>query len=262
VRIVFFGATDLGYACCEALIQAGHDVVGIFTIEQNFNISYSPGKPVHNVLFKDFTFLRTKHNIPVYVINGDIKSYQEQFEALNPDFILAIGWYYMIPAQMLDITSKGGAGIHASLLPKFRGNAPLVWAMIEGKKETGLSFFYFADGVDEGDIIAQKKFPIEHSDTIREILEKTKNASVEVLLEQIPLIAKGTAARISQNHEEATLFPKRSPKDGLIDWTWDSDRIRNFIRAQTKPYPGAFTIINGKKVIIYDADIIDVKSHS
>jgi len=258
MKIVFFGASELGYNCCEAIIKAGFEVVGIFTIPQEFKISYSPDKPVKNYLHKDFYTLGKEYNIPVFQVNQNIKIFEQTFIDLKPDFLLAIGWYYMIPTSMLQKVPKGAAGIHASLLPKYRGNAPLVWAMINGEKETGISFFYFDKGVDEGDIIAQEKFDISETDTIKEVLVKTQSASIEVLLKNLPLIANGTNSRIPQDHTQATLFPKRSPEDGLIDWNWDAKRIKNFIKAQTKPYPGAFTVIHGKKVIIWDADILDV----
>lgn len=258
MKIVFFGASELGYNCCEAIIKAGFEIVGIFTIPQEFNISYSPNKPVKNYLHKDFHTLGKQYNIPIFEVNQNIKTFEQDFINLKPDFLLAIGWYYMIPSYMLSQVPKGSAGIHASLLPKYRGNAPLVWAMINGEKETGISFFYFEKGVDEGDIIAQEKFAIEENDTIKEILAKTQQASIDILLKNLPLIANNTNAKIPQDHSQATLFPKRSPEDGLIDWNWDAKRIKNFIKAQTKPYPGAFTIINGKKITIWDADILDV----
>ena len=119
----------------------------------------------------------------------------------------------------------------------------------------GVSFFYFSAGVDEGDIIAQQAFNIEEGDSIKEVLEKAKSASLQVLKDYIPRIAMGTAPRLKQDHSKATVYPKRSPEDGLINWDWDLLRIKNFIRAQTKPYPGAFTYINGKKIILWDADI-------
>ena len=257
MNIVFFGATELGYDCCEALLKNGHTISGIFTIKQKFNISYSPGKPVKNYLFKDFGVLAEEYNIPIVAIDEKLGDHIGSFKAMKPDFALAIGWYYMIPNSFLNLCSKGGAGIHASLLPKYRGNAPLVWAMINGEKETGISFFYFSDGVDDGDIIGQYKFSIEEDDTINEVLQKCNEASRNILIEKMPLIENETLVPTKQNHDEATYFPKRSPEDGLIDWSKSNKELKNFIRAQTKPYPGAFTIINEKKVIIWEADILE-----
>lgn len=255
MNIVFFGASDLGYECCESLIKAGNKVSGIFTIPEQFNISYSPGKPVRNYLFRDFRVLSEKYSIPLVTVTGDLASFKKQLETMQPDLIIAVGWYYIIPKKMLSLAPLGGVGIHASLLPKYRGNAPLVWAMINGETTTGVSLFYFSDGVDNGDIIAQKVITIDEGDSIMHVLDKAKEASVQILLDYIPRIADHTAPRIPQNDFDATYFPKRSPADGLIDWSWSTKAIKNFIRAQSKPYPGAFFYQEGRKITIWDADI-------
>lgn len=259
MRIVFMGASELGFDCCNAMIKKGHNIVGIFTIPQKFNIKYKEQAEkiqVNNYLYKDFRSFAS-HRLPVIVVEEKMGSYYDNLEAMKPDLILAVGWYYMIPSNMIAMAPKGAIGIHGSLLPKYRGNAPFVWAIINGEKETGISLFYFEKGVDEGDIIAQKSFPIEDTDTIREVLEKARLSSIEILDEYLPKVANGTSTRIVQDHSKATIFPKRTPEDGKIDWTWDAKRIKNFIRAQTKPYPGAFTIINNKKVVIWDADLYE-----
>jgi len=258
MKIAFFGASSLGYSCCHALLDAGHEVVAIFTIPKEFNISYSPGKPVNNVLHRDFNVLGDQYGIPVFEVNQNIKDYTEKLELLKPDFILAVGWYYMIPKKILSIASKGAAGIHASLLPKGRGNAPLVWALINGETVTGITFFYFSDGVDNGDIIGQREIFISENETIKTLLEKVEIESKHLLIEFIPLIAENKIIARVQDESSATYYPKRSPEDGLIDWNLSSTEISRFIRAQTKPYPGAFTIIENKKVIIWDAKIIDL----
>lgn len=259
MNIVFFGASQLGYECCDLLLKNNYKIKGLFTIPQKFDIKYKKRdiEKVENVLFKDFKILGQKYDIPVFTINQDINNYFSDFEALKPDFALVIGWYYLLPKNFCKILKKGAAGIHGSLLPKYRGNAPLVWAMINGEKKTGVSFFYFDDGVDTGDIISQKSFTIENKDTIKDVLNKTTNAAKEVLLEKMPEIQNGSVKVTKQDHSKATIFPKRSPKDGEINWEWDTNRIKNFINAQTRPYPGAFTFINDKKVIIWDADILD-----
>lgn len=258
MRTVFFGASALGYKCCESLLLQGSEIVAIFTIPEQFNISYSPEKPVHNVLYKNFHTLGSEFNIPVFEVNQNIKDFIDVIGDLKPDFFLAIGWYYMIPNSILRFAKKGGAGLHASLLPKGRGNAPLVWSIINGEKETGVSLFYFSSGVDDGDIIAQKSVLIDENETIQTLLQKIEIISIEVVLKAIPEIAAGNAPRLKQLHENATYTAKRSPEDGLINWQDKSENIERFIRAQTKPYPGAFTIIEGKKVIIWDATIIDI----
>ncbi|MBL0198956.1 MAG: methionyl-tRNA formyltransferase [Chitinophagaceae bacterium] len=258
MKVLFFGASELGYDCCESLINSNIEIAGIFTIPQDYSIKYKDEKEkilLKNVTFKDFNELGHKYNIPVITVEGNVGRHQDYIQNLKPDLILVIGWYYMIPKSIMQIPPKGAIGIHASLLPEYRGNAPLVWAIINGEKESGVSLFYFDDGVDTGDIIAQKRFDIAETDTIKDVLEKTKICSKDILIENMPLLKENKAARLVQDHTKATTFPKRTPKDGEIDWSLSAKNIKDFIRAQTKPYPGAFTMIGGKKIIIWDADI-------
>ncbi len=258
MKVLFFGASELGYDCCECLINNNIEIAGIFTIPQNFSIKYKDEIEkivIKNVTFKDFNELGRKYNIPVTTVEGNVAEYCDYIQNLKPDLIVVIGWYYMIPQSIMQIPPKGSIGIHASMLPKYRGNAPLVWAIINGEKESGVSLFYFENGIDSGDIIAQQKFNIENTDTIKDVLEKVKICSKEILIENIILLKENRAPRCVQDHSQATVFPKRTPKDGEINWSLSIKEIKDFIRAQTKPYPGAFTYINGKKVIIWDADI-------
>ncbi len=258
MNIVFFGATELGYKCCRQIVENKlANVCGIFTIPKEFNISYSD-IPVSNVNFADFHELGREFGIPVKDVTGKMGSYTESIKDLNPELIVVIGWYYMIPENIRNIASKGCVGMHASLLPKYRGGAPLVWAIINGEEKTGLTFFYLDDGVDSGDIIAQNEIEIYLNENIKDIIDKVTVAALNITNEYIPLLASGTAPRIKQDETKATYFPQRKPEDGLIDWSWDTKKIKDFLRAQTKPYPGAFTILNGKKLTIWDADIIDI----
>jgi len=251
MKIIFFGASKLGYDACKLIIEKNlADVAAIFTIPQEFKISYSTST-VKNVQYADFSGLAEKYNIPLIYVEGKMSSYKERIEELKPDFLLVIGWYYMIPKSIRELAPLGCAGIHGSLLPKYRGGAPLVWAIINGEEEAGISFFYFDDGVDDGDLIAQIKFPITYEDTIADILRKTNEATLEAVEKYIPLISESTAPRVKQDHTKATYVPQRKPDDGEIDLTKTAGELYNFIRAQSSPYPGAFIkTVDGKKLII------------
>jgi len=258
MRIVFFSSTETGYKCCESLIKKNiAEVVGIFTVPKSFRISYSTDL-VHNVSYKDFQPLGQEGGIPVIEVTRDLSSYCDQLATFQPDFLLVFGWYHKIPKSMREMAPTGCAGIHYSLLPKYRGGAPLVWAIINGEKKAGVTFFHFTDNMDDGDIIAQQSFQVEENDTIRDALIKAEEISISLIEEFIPKIAKGIAPNIAQDHQKATVMPQRKPEDGEIDWSWDTERIRNFIRAQTKPYPGAFTYVGKKKVTIWDANIKNI----
>lgn len=256
LRIIFCGATELGFTSCSHLISKGFEIVGIFTIPKEFYISYSKDKPVKNVLYRDFHELGRQHGIPVSNVEGQMTKFEKEFEELRPDLILAIGWYFMVPLALRSKAPHGCLGLHASLLPKYRGGAPLVWALINGEVETGVTLFYMDDGIDSGDILAQESFPIGCSDTILDVLGKAERATLNILPESLVAIQEGTSIRRQQNHRLATYYPQRKPEDGEIDWSWEPVKIKNFIRAQTRPYPGAFTYRNGKKVILWDADVI------
>ena len=255
MRIVFFGCTKFSEDLLNSLIQKNHSIVGVFSIPEEFNISYSD-KKVKNTNFANIKLIAKENNILHYEVDSvsgkKISDYSLEIMKLKPDVILVLGWYYMVPKSIRDIPKHGAWGIHASLLPKYAGGAPLVWSIIKGEKETGVTLFRMESGVDDGDIIAQKSFPILEQDTIKEVYEKATISSINILDEVL------ISPNIQFNPQEKTkieIYPQRSPKDGLIDWSLEPKQIKNFIRAQTKPYPGAFTIIEGKKVIIWDADI-------
>lgn len=256
LRVVFFGCTNLSFECCRVIISENlADVVGIVTIPYEFRISYSEQR-VRNVQYADMRALASLKGIFVQEVEECGESIHRTLTALKPDLLVVIGWYYKIPRVIRELAPKGCVGIHASLLPKYRGGAPLVWAVINGETQSGVTLFHFTDNMDDGDIIAQQGFTIAHQDTIADVLAKAERASLAILRNELPRLANDTANRIPQNHSRATTVPQRKPDDGEIDWSWPAERIRNFIRAQTKPYPGAWTEIQGKRVTIWSADII------
>lgn len=259
MKIVFLGCTTFSQRILEAIRHLGNaEIVGIFSIPRLFKISYS-ADPVENRNFADLSSHATQLGVPYIEIDSvegqRISDHFVLMKQLQPDVLLVMGWYYMIPKKIREVPRYGAWGIHASLLPKYAGGAPLVWAMIQGETETGVSLFRFDSGVDDGDIIDQRKIIIEEKDTIREVYEKATDASIQIITKVLSNI--DNVIFKPQNKEDIEVWPQRSPADGRIDWSWDAKRLKDFIRAQTHPYPGAWTEINGKKVIIWDADIID-----
>ena len=257
MRIVFMGATELGWECCRTLLEIGQEVVGIFSIPQEFRISWSPAS-VNNVQFKSFADLAAGRDIPLIYVTKKMSDpeYEATLRQLRPDLLVVIGWYYMVPRALRALAPLGAVGIHASLLPKYRGGAPLVWTIINGESQTGVSLFHFADGVDDGDLIGQRAFDIRDEDTIASVIEKASRASVGLVREYIPLLASGQAPAIPQDHGSATFVPQRRPEDGLIDWhTMSAKQVYDWVRAQTRPYPGAFTFLGEEKIVIWRSSI-------
>ncbi len=260
MNIVFIGATKFGLKCLESCLNLkGIEIKGILTASKYFEISYSKDK-INNILHADFENISKKNKIPLIKMETNMKS-KELFKkvfALKPDIFLVVGWYHMIPNLWREITPA--YGLHASLLPKYKGGAPLVWAMINGEKYTGISLFEMDKGVDSGDILGQEKVKIYENDTIKSLYSKIERSGIKLLRNTIPKLATGTIKRVKQDKNNDKVWPQRSPKDGLINWnniTLDVDR---FIRAQTKPYPGAFTIINNTKIRIWKSQNIFYKS--
>ncbi len=258
MRIVFLSATEIGWHCCNTLVEMRENVVGILTIPQSFGISWSD-KPVKNAQYRTFEDLGSMAGIPVHCVSGrltDAHSHEILAE-LRPDILIVIGWYHMVPQRVLANVPAGAVGIHASLLPEYRGGAPLVWAIINGERRTGVTLFHFDRGVDDGDIIAQSAFEINASDDISDILKRATQHSEELIRECVPLLREGTAPRVAQGRDRATTFPQRCPEDGEISWSTMTDRqIHDWVRAQTHPYPGAFTWINGLQMRVWSTEIV------
>jgi methionyl-tRNA formyltransferase len=260
MKIVFFGCTAFSEIILKELLKIEQITISaIFSIPAEFSISYSEEK-VKNTNFADLSAYAHELNVPLYWVDADkgkrTTDYTDTLKEIKPDVILVMGWYYMVSKKIRDIATYGAWGIHASLLPNYAGGAPLVWAIIEGEKSSGVTLFQLSDGVDDGDIIAQEEFSIEKNDTIKEVYDKATRASIKILNDVFERGVNQLELR-AQEKSKIKVYPQRSPIDGKIDWNWPAEKIHNFIRAQTKPYPGAWTIINNKKVILWDATIIE-----
>ena len=258
MKIVFFGATKFSEDILNSLFENRLDVSAVFTIPAVFEISYSK-TPVKNSNYSNLTEFCEKRNIKCFSVNSSkigtkTIEYYDEIAKINPDIILVMGWYFMVPKKIRELASFGVWGIHASMLPKYAGGAPLVWAIIKGEKETGVTLFRLADGVDDGDIIDQVSFSIDYQDSIKEVYEKATRASIDILVKSLKKIDSITFT--PQNKEEINIFPQRNPNDGEIDMSKSADEIYNFIRAQSNPYPGAFfRTEDGKKIIIEKARV-------
>lgn len=254
MKIVFLGCTKFSEKLLNSLISNGFDISAIFTIPQDFTVRGS--EKVRNTNYADIQLIAEKENIPLYYVdeNNKLGSYKDIIQEISPDIILVLGWYYIVPKEIRNIPKYGACGIHASLLPKYAGWAPLVWAMINGEEETGVTFFQFDDSVDGGDIIAQERFSINYEDTIKEVYEKATKKSAEILVKTLPILSN--IQFIKQDKSKLEIWDKRTPDDGELDLSKSSEEIYNFIRAQSSPYPGAFIRTkDGKKIIIEKARI-------
>jgi methionyl-tRNA formyltransferase len=210
-------------------------------------ISYQP-QGVTNVLHADFEPVAKDASIPVEILEGNMGNpvLLERVRSWQPALMVVVGWYHMIPRSMR--TLAPAVGLHASLLPDYSGGAPLVWAIINGEKETGITLFQLDDGFDTGPIIGQRREPIFDNDTIATLYARIEERGLDLLRTHLPQIARGEAHYTPQDESRRRIFPQRSPEDGRIDWSWSARRVYNFVRAPTRPYPGAFTELAGERL--------------
>ena len=172
----------------------------------------------------------------------------------SPTTVVVAGWYWLIPPGVLSLARDGFVGLHASLLPRMRGSAPVVWAILTAQKESGVSLFYLDEGVDSGDLIGQTPVQIGESDYVSDVLDRIESVSVSLLEEHFLDILVGSAGRTRQEEGSATYCSIRRPIDGHIDWSSSSEAVYNFVRAQSWPYPGAFAYLGTSKVVIWRTD--------
>jgi methionyl-tRNA formyltransferase len=248
IRVVLLCAGEIGYRCLRRV--AASDAARLVAV---FSYRVEPPQAVY--LEKILELARTL-GVPAH----DTASMgQEQLRtalaSLDPDYLFAVKWRTLIPQSVVDSSRGGLVVFHASLLPKYRGFAPVNWPLINGETETGVTMFYAAEEVDSGDIIEQRARPITDDDDAGTI-DAWLNETVEQMLdENLPRLAAGTAPRIPQDHAQATYAVWRSPEDGRIDWSQPTRNVFNLVRGLASPYPGAYTLLEGRKLIVWSAEM-------
>jgi methionyl-tRNA formyltransferase len=244
--IVFIGAHMESRAPFLHLVEQGYNIAGFVTLQLDGLKKMAGGV--------DLSSRAEQAGIPVLrVRNINEPNANAWISSKAPDVLLVVGWTQLLNAELLRVPKFACFGFHASLLPKYRGRAPINWAIINGETVTGNTMMVLEPNADTGDIVAQRTIPISNEDTCGTVYEKVGQTEVEMLEEVLPLIQKGILPRRKQDDREATVMPKRRPEDGRIDWTRSTREIYDWIRALTAPYPGAFSIVDGKHLWIWSA---------
>ncbi len=171
---------------------------------------------------------------------SDPSALKKVVDEKDPELCITVGWYWLLDGDLLGRVPGGFVGLHASLLPKYRGGAPLVWALINGEKQSGITLFHIDEGMDTGDIIGQESFEIRENDMIGDLLKMAELKGIRLLEKYFPLLLSGSAPRTPQSHADVSYCSQRRPQDGKISWNMTNRDIHNAIRAQTHPYPGAY----------------------
>lgn len=239
---VVFAYSEVGYLCLEELLNAGVSVLALFTCEDD---------PKEEQWFSSAAKLAEKEGIPVYRPSSLGDEEYALIESLAPDALFSFYYRSMIPERFLTLPPKGAFNIHGSLLPKYRGRACVNWAVLKGETETGATLHFMTKKADAGDIVDRQAVPILFTDTALEVSRKVAEAARLVLGRNLPSIAEGTPSRTPQSEEDATIFGRRTPEDGRIDWQQSALEIYDLVRAVTHPFPGAFTTAGGRKLFVW-----------
>jgi len=231
-RVVVFAYSEIGHACLEALLRRGANVVAVYTHADS---------PAETIWFPSVGKLAHDAGIPVR-LDADLKTPEAlaAFRALEPDLVLSFYYRDMVPMAALESVRLGAYNMHGSLLPKYRGRAPVNWAVALGERETGATLHVMTRLADAGDIVDQERVPIGPDDTALEVHARVRDAAVRIIDRTLDALLAGTAARKPQDNAAATKFGRRRREDGEIDWSRNAADIHNLVRAVTHPYPGAF----------------------
>ena len=250
MKTILIGAVTTTRRVLETMIEVDFPISYVFSLDDAVSENVSDYDPIfktaekYNVPYKKFKKINDEENVKI-------------IKEIEPDYIFVIGLSQLVKDEIINAAKKGVVGFHPAPLPKYRGRATNVWQQLLGVKESAVSVFFIDDGIDSGDILAQEPYYIEDDDYAQDVLDKGDEAAIVAMKRVLQQMMDGTLNPVKQNDEEASYTLKRSPEDGLIDWNQSIRDIHLFIRAISKPYPGAFSMYDGKsKIIIYRAEIL------
>ncbi len=250
MRIVFLGTPDFALPSLRILVESGHEVVAVVTAPDK---KRGRGRKISYTAVKEFAI---KYNLPVLqpdkLKNQD---FIDELKKLNSDVFVVVA-FRILPKEVFTIPSKLSFNLHASLLPKFRGAAPIQWALIKGEKETGVTTFALEEKVDTGNVIVQEKIGIDLQDNFGSLHDKLSKLGANVVLKTVDIIEKGKIEFKKQNDALATPAPKITKEIAEIDWNKSAEETHNLIRGLS-PYPGAYFEFNNKIIKVYKSEITE-----
>ena len=242
MRAVVFAYHDVGIHCLKALLAAGIQVDLVVTHQDD---------PNENVWFGSVIQLCTEQHIPYITPSAaELNNLIPQLQAIAPDYIFSFYYRNMIPAEILACAKIAALNMHGSLLPKYRGRAPVNWAILHGETKTGASLHVMEVKPDAGDIVGQSEVIIGPNETATEVFAKVSQAAVKVMEAVLPELILGHVPRKPNNLAQGSYFGGRKPADGQIHWNQTASQVHNLVRAVAPPYPGAFTDWEGQTRIV------------
>ncbi|MCL5965953.1 MAG: formyltransferase [Deltaproteobacteria bacterium] len=253
MRAVVFAYHNMGIVGLESLLAHGFDVPMVFSHADD---------PKENRWFGSVAELCRARGIPVHLPeNVNLPSWPETIRAARPDLLFSFYYRAMLGREILAVPRLCGMNLHGSLLPKYRGRAPVNWVLVKGETETGVSLHVMEEKPDAGDIVGQVAVPIAFEDTALTLYAKMERAAGRLLDELLPRIARGEIPRRPNEIAKGSYFGGRRPEDGRIGWSKGATEIYNLVRAVARPYPGAFTTLGGERCLVWWAKPLDAGPH-
>lgn len=249
MRVVTFGYQTWGHRTLHALLDSGHEVALAITHPQS-NHAYE------RIWSDSVAELADRHGVPVLVRHRpEDEELMSRLKEADPDIIVANNWRTWIPPEIFGLPRHGTLNVHDSLLPAYAGFSPLIWALINGESEVGVTAHLMNAELDAGDIVVQRSVPVGPTDTTTDLFHKTVALIEPITLDALELIASGRTDWSRQDRSTASFFHKRSIEDSRIDWTWPAEDIERLVRAQSDPYPNAFTFCRSERLRILRASV-------
>jgi methionyl-tRNA formyltransferase len=256
MRTVWVSFDTIGRDCLEAAADAGAEIVGVVTL---------PG-PIDPARSGQCSFEEVARRLGAELVETSDVNGEETLTALQslaPELVFVIGWSQLVRQPFIAVAQEGVFGMHPTLLPRHRGRAPIPWAILSGLARTGVTLFEIVDSTaDSGAIVGQRVVEIAEDDTATTLFDRLATAHVALIREHVPELIGGTARRIPQDVRRASTWPRRAPADGIIDWETRARYLYDWVRAQTRPYPGAFTFLGDAKIVVWRARAVELEERA
>ncbi|MFH1830818.1 MAG: methionyl-tRNA formyltransferase [Pseudomonadota bacterium] len=252
LKIIFMGSAGFAVPSLDALIRSHHKIIEVVA---------QPDKPAgrgQHVKACPVAAYAREHDLTLFQPTSVKKTESiEHFEKLGCDLLIIVAYGKLLPAKLLELPPMGCINVHASLLPKYRGAAPINWAIANGEKETGVTTMFISEELDAGDVLLCASTPLDEAETATELHDRLSMMGADLLLHTIDGLIDGTLKPKPQDHSKATYAPLIKKEDGHIDWSKSTAEIYNRIRAFT-PWPGSFALVGTKKLTIHEAEPMDL----
>lgn len=255
MKSVLIGSVRSSAIVLKQMINTGFPINMVFSLDEQYSENVSGYYPIHEIAKEHGIEYNKFRKINEEKVVDAIRN-------ISPDYIFVVGLSQIVGKDIIDTAKKGVVGFHPTPLPKFRGRAAMVWQILLGVHETKCTLFLIDEGMDSGDILGQEPYVLSDDDYAMDAQLKVEDALDRLSERVLTQINNGTINPIKQNEEEATYLLVRRPEDGLIDWSSSTKDIHRLIRAVSDPYPGAYSLYDGKhKIIIWKADIIENRKY-